>query len=462
MPKLNIFIKIYLWFWIATTLIVGTLISFDRLTQSGPMIHHLQNTIGVTLSLYGQMAAEYHLHGDHAALAKLTDQLKSSSRIDAYVLDDNNQEITNRTLPPDAKALLGQARQSGKTESLFLEDRVLLAMTVTTTNGRLFGVVGIMPRHAFNPFHGNTTLLVFRIFIILFLSGGVCYWLARYLTSPLIKLREATQRFAAGELSVRIGKDTARRRDELTELAKDFDRMAERIESLMTSQRQLLGDISHELRSPLARLNVALELARRQTGPEAENHLNRIEREARLLNEMIGQVLTLTRIENDIEGIQSSPVDLKRLVQKITVDANFEAQDSCHIILHVDSLEYIISGNEELLRRAIENVVRNAIYYTHENTDVNIMLRRVMYGTIPYGEITVHDHGDGVSELELPHLFHPFYRVSDARDRKTGGSGLGLAITERAVRLHHGNVSASNAADGGLVIVIALPLCGDH
>jgi two-component system sensor histidine kinase CpxA len=319
-----------------------------------------------------------------------------------------------------------------------------------------------MPRHAFNPFHGNTTLLVFRIFIILFLSGGVCYWLARYLTSPLIKLREATRRFAAGELSVRIGKDNARRKDELTELAKDFDQMAERIESLMTSQRQLLGDISHELRSPLARLNVALELARRQTGPEAENHLNRIEREARLLNEMIGQVLTLTRIENDIEGIQSSPVDLMRLVQKITVDANFEAQDSCHIVLHVDSLKYIISGNEELLRRAIENVIRNAIHYTQENTDVDIMLQRVMHGTIPYAEITVHDHGDGVSESELPYLFHPFYRVSDARDRKTGGSGLGLAITERAVRLHHGNVSAYNATDGGLVIVITLPLSEDR
>jgi signal transduction histidine kinase len=297
--------------------------------------------------------------------------------------------------------------------------------------------------------------------MILAVSGGVCYGLTRYLTAPVIKLREATQRLAGGELSVRVGKDVGKRKDEFGGLAEDFNRMAQRIESLMTQQRQLLGDISHELRSPLARLNLALELARRQTGMEAVTALNRIETEAELLKEMIDQVLTLTRLEGGIEGVQMASVDVAKLVTEIADDADFEAHArNCGVRLS-ESTGCTVLGNEELLRRAIENIARNALRYTRENSTIDIALRRTTDDSISYAEISVRDHGQGVPEEELPHLFRPFYRVSNARERQTGGAGLGLAITERAVNLHHGSVKISNAAGGGLLAVIRLPLLPD-
>jgi signal transduction histidine kinase len=313
-------------------------------------------------------------------------------------------------------------------------------------------------------------LLLFRLFITLIISGGVCYWLARYLTSPVIKLRDATRRFAGGELTVRIGKSTGKWKDELSELADDFDSMAERIESLLTQQRQLIRDISHELRSPLARLVIAVELVRRQTGKEAITALDRIEKEAMLLNEMIGQVLAITRFESDLEAVQMAPVDLSELLKEITDDANFEANARHCTVQLTEGALCIVSGNEEWLRRAVENVVRNAVRYTHVDTTVDIGLDQISDNSIPYAEISIRDHGIGVPEANLPHLFRPFYRVSNARERQTGGAGLGLAITERVVKLHNGFIMASNVPDSGLIVVIRLPMapvlpttapCGD-
>jgi len=304
----------------------------------------------------------------------------------------------------------------------------------------------------------STPLLLLRLFITLIISGGVCYWFARYLTSPVIKLRDATRRFAGGELTVRIGKNAGQWKDELSELADDFNSMAERIELLLTQQRRLIRDISHELRSPLARLVIAVELVRRRTGQETIPALDRIEKEAMLLNEMIGQVLAITRFESDIEAIQMTTFDLEKLLEEVTDDANFEAHARNCIVQFAGSAPFTISGNEEWLRRAVENVVRNAVRYTHVNTTIDIGLERIVHNSITYAEISVRDHGDGVSEANLPHLFRPFYRVSNARERQTGGAGLGLAITERVVKLHHGSITASNVPDGGLIIIMRLPI----
>jgi two-component system sensor histidine kinase CpxA len=300
--------------------------------------------------------------------------------------------------------------------------------------------------------------LVSRFLIVLVISGGVCYWLARYLTSPVVKLQEATRRFAGGEMSVRIGKGLGNRKDEFSGLAEDFDRMAERIGTLMAQQRQLLRDVSHELRSPLTRLNVAVELARRQGGTKITTILDRIEAESGLLNDMIGQVLTLARFDSDAETIQMAPVDLTALVQEITADANFEAQARKCTVQITANTGCTVLGNEGLLRRAIENVIRNAIIHTRQNTVVKVQLTRTGDNGTSYAEITVRDHGQGVPESDLPHLFDPFYRVSDARERLTGGTGLGLAITKHAVNLHQGTVMALNAPEGGLVAVVRLPV----
>jgi two-component system sensor histidine kinase CpxA len=262
---------------------------------------------------------------------------------------------------------------------------------------------------------------------------------------------------ALGNLSARVGTSDVNRNDELAELSRDFNHMAEQIESLINSQQRLLADISHELRSPLARLTVALGLTRLHAPAECEPGLNRIELEAERLNTLIGSLLRLARLEGGSAVLESEPVTLDRVVHDVAADADFEAQSrKRHVrITHTDPCT--IPGNKELLRSAIENVVRNALNYTPEGTEVQISLQKLSVNGHSTALVSVRDRGHGVPDAALRDIFLPFYRVGDARDRFSGGSGLGLSITERAVRLHGGTVSAQNCADGGLLIEVRLP-----
>jgi two-component system sensor histidine kinase CpxA len=327
---------------------------------------------------------------------------------------------------------------------------------VTSAAGGQYVLVAELQPHMMPPPLAHH---IFHLLAVVTIGGLFCYWLARYLSSPVTKLRAATRELARGNLSARVGPSIGKRRDELTSLAEDFDLMAEKIESLVNSQRRLLGDISHELRSPLARLNVALELARQRSGPEAVSALERIQREAENLNEMIGQLLAITRLESGAQQVTKTEVQLDQLIQEIADDANFEAQSRDRTV-RVNSCDpCVVAGTEELLRRAIENVIRNAVQYTAAGTEVQIDLKCsvVVKDDRTPATITVRDHGAGVPEPALTEIFRPFYRVEDARDRASGGAGLGLAIADRSVRLHGGTVTALNAVDGGLVVTISLP-----
>jgi signal transduction histidine kinase len=228
---------------------------------------------------------------------------------------------------------------------------------------------------------------------------------------------------------------------------------------MVKAQQRLLGDISHELRSPLARLGVALGLARQRSGPEANGALDRIERESDNLNEMISQLLALTRLESGTDGRKRTEVDLTALVREVVKDADYEARSVNRSVQVVSSDNCAINGVEELLRSAVENVVRNAVRYTPEGTAVEVALRKQNGNGDHFAVISVRDRGKGVPEEALEKIFRPFYRTEDARDRQSGGgTGLGLAITERAVRMHGGSVQATNAADGGLAIEMRLDL----
>ena len=209
-------------------------------------------------------------------------------------------------------------------------------------------------------------------------SGIVCYFLAWYLTKPVSQLRAATQRLAAGDLSARAGNPNSRRGDEIAGLVRDFDTMAGRLESLVKAQSRLLNDISHELRSPLARMNVALGLARQRSGPESASMLERIELEASRLNELIGRLLTLARLEDGEQRVPPTPVLLDEVVLNVAEDAEFEAQARhCHVRGNLPPGNWAVRGEASLLHSAIENVVRNAIRYTHERTTVEIHLEKI-------------------------------------------------------------------------------------
>jgi two-component system sensor histidine kinase CpxA len=274
----------------------------------------------------------------------------------------------------------------------------------------------------------------------------LCWVLARRLTSPLRKMQKTIESFGRGDFSARVN---IKRADELGQLGRAYDQMAERIETLVKSQRRLLQDISHELRSPLARLGVAVELAR--GGGDTGTALNRIEREADRLNTLVGELIQVTRGEGDPAGLAVEPVRLDDLIRVIADDVRIEAERR-HIGLHLDVCEAESEGSPELLRRAVENIVRNAIRYSPENERLEISLQRV--GSVY--RLSVRDFGPGVPEEALAHIFDPFYRVEKDRGRTSGGVGLGLAIAKRAVELHHGSLRASNARPG-LLVEIELP-----
>jgi two-component system sensor histidine kinase CpxA len=313
--------------------------------------------------------------------------------------------------------------------------------------------VGIM-RAGFGP--RNMFRLAFHDLLLFTVTGVVfCFFISRYLTKPLSKLGDAAAKIAEGRLDTRVDPSLRRRRDEIADLARNFDGMAERIEALVTGQRRLLGDVSHELRSPLSRLIVALGLVKQGPAEEAAENLERIALEARRLDTLIGQLLALTRIDSGVDRGSPAPFDLTDLVQEVANDGNFEARARNRSVVIQPSINQAdactINGFEELLRSAVENVVRNAIRHTAEGTAVEISLRTADSRVL----LRVQDHGPGVPGSMLSEIFLPFRRVANGNSE---GAGLGLAIAERAVNVHGGTIRAMNVPKGGLIIEIDLEI----
>jgi two-component system sensor histidine kinase CpxA len=464
----SLFLKIFLWFGSATLTMIVITFLVGELLRDEPFRPHRHNIPDLMLAGFAKTAVDTYEHEGQTTLVAYRGQLEREMRLNAFLFGSLLDELSGRKPPSEVFDFAQKIAQQKEPGVLRNENHQLAGQRLETTNGKQYVWVVEMPRHP--GLVSNDHLL--HLCAMLLIGAAFCYWLARYLTAPVTKLREATNDLASGNLATRVGPSLGKRRDELASLGSDFDVMAERIESLLNAQRRLLGDISHELRSPLARLNVALELARQRAGPEAMTALQRIQHEAENLNEMIGQLLALTRLESGAREISKSNFDLAKLVRDIADDANFEARSRNRTVRLSSAESCMISGSEELLRPAIENVVRNAIQYTAEKSEVEIDLSANQTnsgdGSGSYGveiknlnecfaEVTVRDHGSGVPENALAEIFRPFYRVDDARDRDSGGTGLGLAITERAVRLHGGTVRAVNAPDGGLIIKINLP-----
>jgi two-component system sensor histidine kinase CpxA len=254
-------------------------------------------------------------------------------------------------------------------------------------------------------------------------------------------------------IALRLG----RRRNEFGDLTRDLSAMAARSQALMRAQQQRVNGILHDLKSPLARLSVALGLARQQTGLDAQEALNRIELEAETLSQMLQQLLGLARVEAGMELPAAQEIDLLGLVKDVTADANFEAIHANRTVQLMPCGPCTIHAVKDTLRCAIENVARNAIVHTAEGTAVEISVTRPQSGKAPLAIVSVRDHGQGVPPSLLTHIFRPFFRVENSPSRKLGGAGLGLAIAERAVRLHGGTITAANHPNGGLVVEIRLP-----
>jgi len=335
-------------------------------------------------------------------------------------------------------------------QSLFL--KILLSSFLTVV---FVGIAIVLPAAVLIPSSGTLGPAAALIPIFaLGLSCLICFLLTRHITSPLFDLRKAAETIAGGNLTARVSTNLRDRRDEIGQLGRDFDRMAERLESLVDGHKRLLGDVSHELRSPLSRLLVALGLARRANAEEMPELLDRIALEARRLDNLIGQLLTLSRIESGSHSNAASSIDLTGLVHDVINDADFEARVQSRRVGLSSFEECTVFGSEELIRSAVENVVRNGVRFTREGTAVEVSIRRERHCAV----IRVRDLGPGVPETMLSEIFLPFRRVQAIRETPCDGSGLGLAIAQRAIAANGGKIGATNAADGGLIVDIAFPL----
>jgi signal transduction histidine kinase len=451
---MKLFLKIFLWFTLATALNFMVIIFITRTFQTEPMFSRWQRSATNQLVFYGATAEQIYASSGQAGLMQYMSRLKDNATIqDVDLLDaDGNLVFGQREGIHDFDSMVAKAdAASGPEIDVNTSDAGLGVIPVNLLDGRrMVLAVRWAPPRAPSLFF-DSWLGYMRLGGLVLVALFVTYMLAAYLATPIRKLRNATNRLADGDLHTRVESRLAKRRDELGDLARDFDEMAQRIESLITSQQRLSRDVSHELRSPLARLNVALEIAKQKANPETQPMLDRIETESQRLNDMIGRLLTLARLESGAEEIEHREIDLTELVKDVAADADFEARANGRYVNVLETDRCAVVGSENLLRSAIENVLRNAVRYTPEGTAVDVSLTREN----GHATVTVSDHGGGVPEAELSHLFKPFYRVGEARERKTGGIGLGLAIAERAVNAHKGTIKASNT-QGGLQVEIQL------
>ena len=462
----SLFAKLFLGAATIILLSMAITLALAFFSASGPVKMHRKHVhfrekvlIHDILGIYGHQALSTLLDQGPEALAESTRGFESRAGFRPFIFKEDGVQISPDPAPSEVLALV--RRLSPREPDGFVKNggNMVAARTLKARNGESMVIAAMMvlpPDGFFDRRFPIPRDFWLRMAVSFLICGAICYALARHLTIPLDKLKEATRKLAAGDLKARVSDAMDGRSDEIADLGRNFDRMAERIERLVTTQKRLLRDISHELRSPLSRLNVALELAHQRSDERVHPFLDRIGVETERLNDMIGQLLTLAMLENGAPG-RESDMDLGQIIRTIAEDARFEAQLR-DVDVQVDIRENLMySGYPEMLYRAIENIVRNALRYTEDGTSLEITAKKA--GTDEsWIDISVTDQGPGVPETALPHLFEPFYRIEDSRDRSKGGTGLGLSIAERAVRIHHGVLSWENAEARGLVARILLPV----
>ncbi len=382
--------------------------------------------------------------------------------LDIRLVDSEGREIFDRKLIPGSEAVISRLAGFRRRVLHRENDRMMFGQEMFRPEWGQLKLI-IVPRPPASPLIAFLTRhLWLRLLIAVLISGAISYLVSRYLTRPLKHLQRASRELADGNLAARI--DVPERGgDETDALARDFNSMAAQLQDKITAQKRLLSDVSHELRSPLARMRVALALAEKDPQRSPEQML-RIERETTLLDELIGQLLTTPDSASSMED----SLDLVSLLQAVCDDAAFEAKaEGKSVVFQTELSEALQRSHGEQLKRAFENVIRNAVRYTPSDTSVTVRLSQKPLGRHTNGyKVVVEDCGPGAPEPELERIFEPFYRIDEARQRETGGFGLGLSIARRAIEQHRGSITAENrqgcAAGGdaqltGLRVSITLP-----
>ena len=448
----SLFLKIFLWFW-ATVIVTGIALVFTFILGPRSVPSRWHASLTDTARSSGMVAVAELERGGVPAAAAYIARFERDTQLRACLFDSTGDQIAGSDCGTFADMISSVATTKASVFTMKYGIVRVALMLPGGTGEYIFATeLPAGPRAALGL---DAAAVVLRWGVALLVSGFICYLLTRYITTPILHLQEASQHLAAGDLSTRAAEKIERRRDELGALVRDFNVMAGRIEELVSRQRQLIYDISHEFRSPLARLGVALDLGRKRKGNDTA--FDHMEQDVGCLNDMIGRLLIIARLDTATAPVQMNSVNLTELVSHIVHDAGFESQKRDVAVTLKASEQFFVHGNAELLHSAIENVIRNAIRYTAPGTPVEVALQCQEIEGGSFVSLTVRDCGPGIAESDLINIFQPFYRVADARDRQSGGTGLGLAIADRVIRIHKGTIHAENTTPQGLQINIALP-----
>jgi two-component system, OmpR family, sensor kinase len=373
------------------------------------------------------------------------------------IIDDRGEDLLGREIPEDARRFLrfqslgqGDRRWESFGAARNRMGPQLTDILTDPNNGESFRILFDTTAITLLNILRMPATQVGVVTLAIIMAAATALLLAKSFSSPIVRLQRATRALAAGSLEARVGKPFDQRKDEVGTLARDFDAMAEQIQTLITDKEVLLRDVSHELRSPLARIRVALALAQRKADQSAQEDLERIDQETERLDQLVGQILTLARLRSSRLD-QDVAVDLNQLVSEVVADARFE-QATARIDFEARDVP-TVQGNPGELASAIENVLRNALLHSGPQAEIEVHVEPSRSDVL----VSVADNGPGVPEEDLKRLFEPFYRVDPSRDHKQSGYGLGLAIAARIIERHGGKVEAANRPDRGLMVTFRLP-----
>jgi two-component system sensor histidine kinase CpxA len=375
-------------------------------------------------------------HGGASEVSAYLQRLHAAVGFDYYLTDTTGRDVISGV---DRSSLLGHGRFR---RPLQVDDHIVLSES--SSDGGFHLLILAQPPFKFQDF--------LPYYLIVFATVGLLWWLlAIGIASPLRQLTLVVDRFGRGDFESRARYD---RRDEIGNLARAFNDMAGRMQTLLTAERGLLQDISHELRSPLARLSIGIELLR--TTDDRGRAITRLEDEVNRLVTLVGALIEVTRSEGDPASRKSEAMDVEAVVRDVVKSGTLESDlRGCHIVISGRAPE-VVFGDPELIRRAIDNVLRNAIRYAPSRTTIDVQMDESPEQTV----VSIRDAGPGVPAALLPRLTESFFRVDPARHADTGGMGLGLAIASRAIQLHHGTLVAENA-DPGLRVTLTIPRDND-